>query len=242
MQSIHRPSSTVDKPSTSSAAPDLPPTPTSSEMEAIDISNLQKIRHGLLRAIPCSMDIKILMESMKQISMFAYESYYKSSSPKHEDCQKIHTSLKSLLYPEAHPVSLARQMLLFAAAMRYVPPAQRTQGLSKHYSTIIEDLVEAATQMVTMNDALAGTLEHLQTIVLEMFCHVDSGNIRRAWMTVHRAVMVSKLLGLQSPEHYRYKLLSIDCELYPQSLWLCIICMDRVLSLLLGLPTAISTA
>ena len=151
--------------------------------------------------------------------MLSYESAYKSFNLRQKDLTKHQIALHDLLNPANHPVLLARQMLLFAAALRYVPSNEVIVGLRKHHSAIIEDLAEAAIKVVTSSDALVGTLEHLVVLILEAFHHIDNGNIRRAWMTMRRAVMVSQLLGLHSPEHYRFKRIKKQGDLEPTKLW-----------------------
>lgn len=111
----------------------------------------------------------------------------------------------NLLYPHAHPVLLGRQMLLFAAALQYLSPNEVIPGLTKHHYLIMEEIEESAITMVTTNDALLGTLEGLENITLEGRYHADSGNIRRAWIAMRRAVTAAQLLGLRQPGHYRFK-------------------------------------
>lgn len=148
----------------------------------------------------------------------------------------------NLLHPEAHPVLLARQMLLFAAAMQYLCPTKMIPGLTEPHHVIRERLAESAILMVTTNDSLLGSLEGLEAIILEGFYHIDSGNIRRAWITQRRAVMAAQLLGLHRPGHYRFKILNDHNDLDPEVMWDSIVCMERVLSLLLGLPTSTDPA
>ena len=57
-------------------------------------------------------------------------------------------------------------------------------------------------------------------------------------MTIRRAVMVAQLLGLHTPNHYRFKRINSSSELDPKTMWSCVLSVDRVLSLLLGLPSS----
>ncbi|KAM0549211.1 hypothetical protein ACHAPJ_009521 [Fusarium lateritium] len=102
----------------------------------------------------------------------------------------------------------------------------------------MEELSQSAINLVNMNDTLLGTLDGLENLLLEGLYHIDGGNIRRAWITMRRAVMTAQLLGLHRPGHYRYKVIRAQSKLDPEIMWLCIICMERLLSLLLGLPTS----
>lgn len=129
-------------------------------------------------------------------------------------------------------------MLLFATALRYISPTERIHGLSKHHHQITEELADAAIKLVTTNDSLLGSLECLESIILEAFYHTDSGDIRKAWITMRRAVMAAQLLGLHRRGHYRYKVIDRRNAVDPEAIWSSIVYMERVVSLLSGLPTS----
>jgi hypothetical protein len=195
---------------------------------------------ALANAIPCVKDIELLLQNVKQVSMACYETAYKSRHLTNSDILRGRESLRSLLTPEPHPVLLAKQMLLFAATLRYIPSGKPIVGLSKHQLRITEELAETAITHVTMNDTLVGTLEGLEALIIEAFYHIDSGNIRRGWMTIRRAVMVTQLLGMHSPDQYRFKIINDQSDLDPARMWSCILHADCVLSLLLGLPSSVA--
>lgn len=128
-------------------------------------------------------------------------------------------------------------MLLFAAAVQNLSPKEVVPGLTKHQHIIMGGLAESAIRLVNMDDALLGTLEGLENFIFEMFYHMDCGNIRRAWITTRRAVTVAQMLGLHRPGQYRFKLIKKDSDLEPEIMWSTILSMERMLSLLLGLPS-----
>lgn len=148
--------------------------------------------------------------------------------------------IPDLRQPDKHPVLLARQMFLFAAALRHIPRNDSIPGLTKHHHEIMDELAGSAISNVTTNDALLGTLEGLELIILEGFYHMDCGDARRAWITNRRAVIAAQLLGLHRPGHYRFKVIDTPAKLNPEAMWISIICMERVSSLLLGLPTSVA--
>ncbi|KAF4954534.1 hypothetical protein FSARC_12097 [Fusarium sarcochroum] len=102
----------------------------------------------------------------------------------------------------------------------------------------MEELSQSAISMVNMNDALLGSLEGLENLTLEGLYHIDGGNIRRAWVTMRRAVMAAQLLGLYRPGQCRFKIIRTQSNLDPAAMWTRIVSMERVLSLILGLPTS----
>ncbi|VUC23550.1 unnamed protein product [Clonostachys rosea] len=208
--------------------------------KASDIpSTISPSTHGnitqeLLRALPSENDITILMGAIIKVPLLCHQSFYKEGSQEVLDEQG---PLPNLHCPEEHPVLLASQMLLFSLAIQSRPPNEVPSGLSKHPHVIMEDLAEAAIKLVTTNDALLGTLEGLENIMFEGMYHVDRGNIRRAWVTLRRAVTVAQLLGIHLPGHHRFKLINSESNLDPQAIWDCTVWMERLLSLLLGLPS-----
>ena len=151
---------------------------------------------------------------------------------------KQQIQVRSLLHPERHPTLLARQILLFAAAVQDLSPKEVVPGLTEHQHVIMKGLAESAIKLVNMDDALLGTLEGLENLIFEIFYHMDCGNIRRAWITARRAVTAAQMLGLHRPGHHRFMLIKDESDLEPEVMWSTVVSMERMLSLLLGLPTS----
>jgi len=218
--------------------PELPPTPASHHVSRAEPKIHPKIHQALVRALPSRKDITILLEKVKRVSILCYQSNYMFDSLTGKEMPKEPISVTNLLYPDPHPVLLGRQMLLLAAALQCLSPNEVIPNLTKHHQVIMEELADSAIKMVTTNDVLLGTLEGLENIILEGFYHIDSGNIRRAWITMRRAVMAGQLLGIDRPGHYRFKVINVQNDLDPEVMWACIVSMECDLSLLLGLPTS----
>ncbi|KAL4735934.1 hypothetical protein BDV11DRAFT_208043 [Aspergillus similis] len=221
--------------------PGMPPTPVSVQSVSIAEPSVHgKTTQALLNALPCQKDIEILLGRVSRFSTLSYRSNFKTASP--EEILEEQIQLPTLLHPETHPVLLGRQMLLFAAALQHISPNAEIPGLTENHRLIMERVAESAIRMVTSNDELLGTLECLENIILEGFYHIDSGNIRRAWITLRRAVMAAHLMGLHQPRHYRFKVINNHSKLDPAVMWVCIVSMERFLSLILGLPTSTADA
>lgn len=218
--------------------PELRPTPASSHVSAAEPSMNSKIAQALLHSLPPRTDLTLLLVKISRFSMSCYQSNYETRSSTMKEMPKEQISEANLLNPNAHPVLLARQMLLFAAALQYLSSDEVIPGLTKHHHLIMEQIADSAITLVTTNDTLLGTLEGLENITLEGRYHVEGGNIRRAWITMRRAVMAAQLLGLHRPGHYRFKVINNKIDLNPEVMWASIVSMERGLSLLLGLPTS----
>ncbi|GKZ35856.1 hypothetical protein AbraIFM66950_006655 [Aspergillus brasiliensis] len=221
--------------------PELSTTPASTRVATAEPTAYPKITYALLNVLPPKRDIEILLGKVGRSSTWCYQSNFKARGASMDDLTKDPIISSNLLHPEAHPVLLARQMLLFAAALQHISPTAVIPGLSKPHHIIMEELAESAIHMVTTNDRLLGTLEALENIILEAYYHIDGGNVRRAWITLRRVITGAQLLGLHQPGHYRYKLINDHSDLKPEVIWLSIVTMERMCSLLLGLPTSVGT-
>ncbi|RVX75134.1 hypothetical protein B0A52_01411 [Exophiala mesophila] len=192
-------------------------------------------------ALPSPSDLEILLAKVGEMSMFLYRSNHKPSIFLGDE-QYTKRFSPTNLHLDAHPVLIARDMLMLAAALQYLSPNTTIPGLGEHHHVIMDRLAESAINLVTTNDVFLGTLEGLENICLEACYHSDAGNIRRAWITMRRAVMAAQLMGLHRSGHHRFKVISNDKDLDPEELWACTVSMERIMSLLLGLPTSTAAA
>ncbi|KAF2172993.1 hypothetical protein M409DRAFT_62639 [Zasmidium cellare ATCC 36951] len=198
------------------------------------------IREALIRALPCENDIRLLSNRLSTLSALQYETDYRYHGTWSDKTSKRPMPFRDLLHPERHPTMLARQMLLSAAAVQHLSPKELVSGLGEHHHIIMKRLAESAIQWVNMNDTLLGSLESLENLIFEMFYHVESSNLRRAWITTHRAVTAAQMLGLHRPGRHRFTRISNERDLDPDLMWITVVSMERMLSLLLGLPTSTS--
>ncbi|PQE09877.1 Transcription factor protein [Rutstroemia sp. NJR-2017a BVV2] len=215
-----------------------PPTPASNYDPTTNTLSYHDITQSLLATFPSQNDIEILLGMFIGLSSLSKQCNFKSRKVPPKDTRKEQTSNANLLRPEHHPVLLAGQMLHFATALQNLSPKKVIPGVSEHHHAIMQRLAKSAIKLVTANEEFLGTLEALEDIILEALFHTDSGNIRRAWVSMRRAVSAGHLLGLHRPGHYRFKAIEKQNDLDPEVMWTRIIYMERVLSLLLGLPTS----
>jgi hypothetical protein len=224
--------------------PRLPvaPTPPSSKASPGDTEteNYSAVTKELLRAVPPHADIALLLSKTASPPSMYYQFDYKSCCSSFDETPEQQVMIPDLRQPETHPILLARQMFLFAASLRQIPRRHPIAGLSKHHHDIMDELAKSAISNVTTNDALLGTLEGLELVILEGFYHMDCGDTRRAWVTNRRAIIIAQLLGLHRPGHHRFKIIDSQANLNPEAMWISVVCMERVSSLLLGLPTSVA--
>jgi hypothetical protein len=89
-------------------------------------------------------------------------------------------------------------------------------------------------RLVTGNDELATSVEGLECIMMESMYHDTSGDLRRAWVAIRRAITVGQMMGLHrsGPGKSLEPQTSIDQD----QMWFRLVQADRYISLMLGLP------
>ncbi|KAH8775194.1 hypothetical protein F5883DRAFT_411144 [Diaporthe sp. PMI_573] len=132
----------------------------------------------------------------------------------------------------AHPVLLARYMLLLATLIQ----SRGIKNLSESDQAVMERLVDITTLRVTKNDKFMGTIEGLECLMIESTYHSNVGNLRRGWLTIRRAMSVAQLMGLNRAQgQMQYDRLGALTHYDPRTMWFRIVDHDRYLCLMLGL-------
>ncbi|KAH6680008.1 hypothetical protein F5X68DRAFT_244995 [Plectosphaerella plurivora] len=141
--------------------------------------------------------------------------------------------------PEAHPVTIARKLLTLASLLQHVAPQELADRLSTNQQTLMSRAVETTARLVNSIDDFASTMEGVECIMMESMYYNNAGNLRRAYITMRRALTIAQTLGLDrpgpSPLLRRLDSSSRD-RLSPEHMWYRIVQSDRYLSLMLGLP------
>ena len=100
----------------------------------------------------------------------------------------------------------------------------------------MERLAHLAISLVTTNDALLGSIEGLECVIIESVYQSTRGSLRRSWVSCRRAMGIAQLMGLNRSEHrVQYQVLQPGVEHHPELLWFRVVYLDRLLCLMLGL-------
>ncbi|QYT06445.1 Zn(2)-C6 fungal-type domain-containing protein [Trichoderma simmonsii] len=211
--------------------------------EAQLTTRLDEISGILLRKWPDQHDLDLILSIPVDISILFHGVIFKPYSTfysKHMESPKEMLQLPPQ-GAKAHPVLIARRLLLLATYLQGIPPssASKLDGLSSDYRAIMCCLVDVVSKLVTSNDELTNSLEGIECIMTESMYLNNSGNLRRAWMTNRRAMLTAQLLGLHTgtggPVNIILEPKSRD-RIDPDYMWFRIVLSDRALSLILGLP------
>ncbi|KAF4971475.1 hypothetical protein FSARC_1703 [Fusarium sarcochroum] len=139
-----------------------------------------------------------------------------------------------------HPVLLARYLLILATCLLNIHPelhAKEIGCLSEPPRQMMRRLADTAVELVTKNDDFLGSVEGLECVMLEATFEAGCGNLRRAWFATRRAMVTAQMMGLhRSGTLHRLEIIDPGKPIYPGYFWYRIVCTDRQLSLMLGLP------
>jgi hypothetical protein len=197
----------------------------------------EKISRALVAALPSQEDMDILHQAGNKVKTFGCQVGLKVRSPLDREDLQDEFKLSEMRSPHIHPVLLAKQMLLFSLTLLHLSPNESLQGLSEHSHVVMERLADTVINLVTTCEELLGTMDSLECILLEAYYHLDNGNIRRAWLAFRRAMGAAQLMGIHRPIDFPVKVLEpSSANIDPPVMWFRIVYMDRLLSLLLGLP------
>ncbi|KAL0931968.1 Zn(II)2Cys6 transcription factor [Colletotrichum truncatum] len=195
---------------------------------------------SLLAAWPSQQDLDIILSASVGISGLSHGVVFESYSQYMEHLPSPQKLLQ-LPPPGSHPVLIARKLLILSAFLQNLPPvaSQKLVGLSTSSEGIQSRAIEASIRLVTSNDELLGSVEGIECLVMESLYHNNGGNLRRAYLTIRRALTIAQMIGLDRGTNCPLlKFLDQETKrrISPEHMWFRILQTDGYLSLMLGLP------
>ncbi|CZR65240.1 uncharacterized protein PAC_15140 [Phialocephala subalpina] len=103
-------------------------------------------------------------------------------------------------------------------------------------NALMDKYMSSVASLVTSDDELAGTIKGLECILLQGLFHINSGNIRRAWLSFRRGLTIAQLLGLQKAYLKPLDEVDLMTVMAIKMMWHKVIQSDRYLGVILGLP------
>lgn len=203
-------------------------------------SDLDDVDRALVEAWPTQNDLDIILSVPVGVSVLlhgvickSYSDYFSGAFPSPRQVLQLHSK-------SSHPVLVARRLLLLATFLQGIPPcfAGQLNGLSSDYKSIMSRVFNAATRLVTSNDELVNSLEGIECIMIESMYLNNAGNLRRAWLANRRAMVMAQMMGLHGSTKSSNMFLEDETRerIEQDYMWFRIVCTDRYLSLMLGLP------
>lgn len=142
----------------------------------------------------------------------------------------------------AHPVVIARSLLLLATYLQNLPRDSRTilRNIGVRYQKIGNDLFQAVHQHVTCNEQLLDSIEGVECIMIESMYLNNAGYLLRAWHTANRALLRACMMCLNGPgsdQDQRFLQVETRRRIEPKLMWFRLIQLAGYLSMLLGIPS-----
>ena len=141
---------------------------------------------------------------------------------------------------DSHPVLIAKKLLKLATYLQCLS-SKRKQKLESwriDYMTIMSIAFEASRRNVTSNEDLIGSVESCECLMLEAMYQINSGNLRSAWHSTRRAMIVAQMMGLHRAKTTR-SLTALEPDTWtrfdPKYMWFRLMQSNRYLSLMLGM-------
>ncbi|EFQ34097.1 hypothetical protein CGRA01v4_12159 [Colletotrichum graminicola] len=203
-------------------------------------SKYDKLCREIHSAFPSLQAAKTIVDSSKgpafvMAMFYAYQDVLEGRSP-------TMASLTGMPDATKHPALLAKYLLQLIIYLQQMPPSFDTSELELGLGGSIQDKMNewvTAASLVTANDELLGSVEGLECLILHGFYLINSGNLRKAWLAMRRALSMAQLMGIETDGARSMKSCdpATDPNTVPSSqvLWHRIIFCDRYISLLLGL-------
>lgn len=151
------------------------------------------------------------------------------------------TSLSIALPLTSHPLCLAKRALQILICIQQLPPGfdWDALGTDRSMNDTMNRLSNTAT-LVTSNDELIGYAEGIECLTLQGLYQVNSGNLRKAWITARRALSLAQMVGLDRGRSVAFRSCDPAVDQARRTsasvLWLKVVRWERYLSLLLGIP------
>jgi hypothetical protein len=135
----------------------------------------------------------------------------------------------------AHPVLFARKLIQLALCLRHSDSkaSENLQiQLKESVTSAATRYFDAACGYVLSHDTLVSSLDGLQTLILQGRYYITIGDLRKAWSIHRRASDIASAMGIP--------LLAQTMGGHADAVWFQLVYSDRFLSLMLGLPFAIT--
>lgn len=212
--------------------------PTSNNNFNFDYSDLCNTLH---LALPSQRDADILFGGGRS-TIFVQALYSHYGELFHEGKIVSSTTLAVLPAVTAHPVLLARKLLQLALCVQQLDSLfdQSVLSLGCSPSTAMNKYHGLASSLVTCHEESLDSIEGLECLLYEGVYLVNCGNLRRALPCLRRASTLAQLMGMHRKVPYKsLKQLDPATSVSAPVIWAHITYLERYLSLLLGMPTAI---
>ncbi|KAF2001938.1 hypothetical protein P154DRAFT_432092 [Amniculicola lignicola CBS 123094] len=194
-------------------------------------------RRALIALLPSQHDADIIFEST---NCWTIMSMYKPAKDVFVNKDRQSYALDMSAIAQEHSIVVARTLLHLAICIGSLPPQFQVSRLSAIWSldATMENYVTTVTSLVTSCDEQMSTLPGLETLCLLATYHMNSANLRQAWLIIRRALNLAHLMGFHRIITQPTTNPPIESVEAAKFVWRLFVDADRYLGLHLRLPFA----
>lgn len=150
------------------------------------------------------------------------------------------SSLAIIPPTSAHPLRLAKRALQILICIQQLPSTFDWESLNVGASMVeMQSRLLITSMLVTTNDDLIGYAEGIECLLIQAYYQADGGNLRKAWAAARRGLSLAQVMGIDKGHSAAFRSCDSGAKDYHRSsahaLWYKLVCLERSLSLLLGL-------
>ncbi|KAH9906563.1 hypothetical protein F4778DRAFT_801825 [Xylariomycetidae sp. FL2044] len=200
---------------------------------------------ALLKALPRKQDFDIIFSASAVSVSILFQGIVCIPYSRYVSTQLLLPPERILKLPPpgSHPVLTARALLLLGLLLQGVAwsAAQKLASLGLDHRAVMERAVNAASKLVNNDNELVTSIEGVECLMMESLYWNHAGHLRRAWLKNRRAMSLAQMMGLHAGEWPPSSMVLEEEEearrrIEPEYMWFRLVCTDRYLSSMLGLP------
>ncbi|CAG8295133.1 unnamed protein product [Penicillium olsonii] len=200
---------------------------------------LNELSQTLHQLLPARKDADRIIESSRGISTLFFQMNATPYNELDRDGSMAPESLFKRPNSTVHPILIARYMLYIANLLQHMHPTSGSifNGLSEPPQEIMDRLTHSVSDLIISNDDLIACIEGLECMLIESWFQVNGGNLRKALITVRRALTIAQLMGYHRPvSHLKCRALDPQTKPHPRFLWFHCVFLERHICTMLSLP------
>ncbi|KAH6658715.1 hypothetical protein BKA67DRAFT_513461 [Truncatella angustata] len=195
-------------------------------------------KSNIRKWLPSAADMSWILESTHQYWALwpLHPSQLSPSKTLSVSVVSIASSFMDESLKSAEPTIVARALAWFALCVQQVPKVttHRLSAALPSPAELISTYVDTAKSLLDLSCTSGHLLVRLLCHVLQARCYVNMGRPRMAWQSIRNAVDQGTLSGLHDERNHT--------DIERVKIWATILGYDRQLSLIIGVPYAISEA
>jgi hypothetical protein len=201
-------------------------------------SNSDPAQRSLVALLPSQHDADIIFESSN--GWMILDGIYKASRDIYVNRDLQSYALDMAAISRERSIIVARTLLHLAICINSLPPEFDQSRLSNMWSldATMQNYVTTVTSLITSSDELMLTLHGLETLLLLAFFHMNSANLRQAWLIVRRGLNLAHLMGFHRIVTQADLKPPVPAVSNAKMIWRSFVDLDRYLGLHLRLPFA----